>query len=49
MEIQSNTPTVFKLLAVLVNIVVVAIILIFRNKDADHSSQPAAQKQEPPE
>lgn len=49
MEIQSNTPTVFKLLAIIVNVVVIAVILFLRNKDADRGSQSAAQKQEPPE
>ena len=49
MEKQSNMTTVFQLLAIIVNVAVIAIILLFRNKDADRGSQSAAQKQEPPE
>ena len=49
MEPQSNMTTVFKLLAIIVNVAVIAIILFLRSKDADHGSQSAAQKQEPPE
>ena len=41
--------TVYKLIAVTVNVAVVAIILFFRNKYADNSPQQTAQQQEPPE
>ena len=41
--------TVFKLLWVAVNVAVVAVILAFRNKDKDHSTQQETQQQEPPE
>ena len=37
------------LLVVVVNVAVIAVILFLRNKDADHGSQSAAQKQEPPD
>ena len=48
METQSSISTVFKILAIVVNVAVIAIILLFRNKDAD-DTQATDQKQEPPE
>jgi len=41
--------TVLKLLGVAVNVAVIAIILVFRNKDADQRTQQSARQQEPPE
>jgi len=41
--------TFLKLLGVVVNVAIIALILLWRNKDADRRSQQADQQQEPHE